>query len=150
MTRDDVPACVAIINHIVAVGGSTAREIPFDESSFAEHYLVKNEIANVVLSNGRIIGFQSAFRVEPDVFSIATFTDRTEPVRGAGSAVFEKTRIDCRALGATSIIATITEDNTGGLVFYSKIGFQPDSIRPEDHTRPNGTKVDRIVKRFAL
>lgn len=39
MTTEDVPACVVILNHIIALGGSTAYEDPYTETHFADHYL---------------------------------------------------------------------------------------------------------------
>ena len=150
MQRADVAACLKIINHIINVGGSTAYEEPYDEAGLAAHYMDEPPASNVVLLDGRVVGFQAAFEIEPGVFSIGSFTDQENPARGAGAALFAKTRDDCRKLGGTSIIAKITSDNTGGLAFYSKMGFQPDHIIPADHTRSDGTVVDRIVKRFVL
>lgn len=150
MARADVPECVAILSHTIALGGSTAHEGPLDLVEFADHYFAEPEVANVVTFGGRIVGFQAAFEIEPHVFSIGSFTDQKTPIHGAGAAMFEKTRADCKALGGTSIIAKIIEDNLGGLAYYSKMGFVPDHVRAADHTRPNGTVVDRIVKRFVL
>ena len=150
MQAQDVPACVAIINHTIALGGSTAYEDPYSEADFAAHYFEETKVVVVALSEDRIVGFQGSFEVEPGVFSIGSFTDQQNPVRGAGAAMFEKTRTDCKHVGGTSILDKITEDNTAGLAYYSKMGFQPDHVIKNDHTRPNGTVVDRIVKRFVL
>ena len=150
MIREDVPACVRIINYTITLGGSTAHEDILDEPGFADHYFDEPEVANVVLKDGKIVGFQAAFEVEPGVYSIGSFTDQECPVKGAGAAIFAKTQDDCRARGGTSIIAKITADNTGGLTYYSKMGFAPDAVWPANHTRTDGTVVDRIVKRFIL
>lgn len=150
MTRVDVPQCVAIINHIIALGGSTAHEDPFDEDGFADHYLDEADVTNVVLAEGRVVGFQGAFEVEPGVYSIGSFTDQNAPIRGAGAAIFAKTLSDCRGLGGSSIIAKITSDNTGGLAYYTKMGFVPDTVLPDHFTRANGITVDRVIKRFVL
>jgi len=150
MTQEDVPACVAIINHIIELGGSTAHEDLFDDKTFADHYLDEPEVSNVVVQDERVVGFQAAFEVETGVYSIGSFTDQKMPVSNAGAAVFAKTVTDCRALGGASIIAKITSDNTGGLSYYTKMGFQSDTVWPDHFTRENGTTVDRIVKRFLL
>lgn len=150
MERRDVAACVAIINHTIALGGSTAHEDAFDDTGFADHYMDEPEVVNVVALDGRIVGFQAAFEIEKGVYSIGSFTDQQNPTRGAGAAVFAKTQADCRRLGGTSIIAKITSDNTGGLAFYSKMRFQPDAIWPDEFIRADGKTVDRIVKRFVL
>lgn len=150
MIRADIHACVSIINHIISLGGSTAHEDAFDDAGFADHYMDEPDVANVVTHDGRVVGFQAAFEVETGVYSIGSFTDQQNPVRGAGAAVFAKTQTDCRKLAGTSIIAKITSDNTGGLSYYSKMGFRPDTIWPAHFTRADGTTVDRIVKRFPL
>ena len=116
MRREDVPACVEILNHIVALGGSTAREDPCDVDTFSAHYLIGSEISNVVLVQGRVVGFQTALEVESGVFSIGTFTDRNNPAKGAGRAVIAKSIADARALGGTAIIAQITEDPEIGVL----------------------------------
>lgn len=150
LTRADIPACAIIINHIIAQGGSTAYEDPFSNERLGEYYIDDAATANVVLSDGRIVGFQSSFEVETSVYSIGSFTDQKNPVRGAGAALTEKTIADCRTLGGHSIIAKITSDNTGGLAFYSKMGFQDETVLKNDHTRSDGTIVDRIIKRLVL
>ena len=150
MRKEDVPACVTILNHIVALGGSTAREDPYDEQDFEAHYLHGSPISNVVINNRTIIGFQTALEVEDGVYSIATFTDRNNPVKGAGRAIVEKTISDARALNGSAIIARITADNAGGLAYYSKVGFVDYAVAKNDLTRKNGKQVDRIIKRFVL
>ena len=150
MTRADVPACVAILNPIIAAGGTTAYEEPYTEAYFLEHYCNEPPISNVVLHNGRIIGFQAAFEVEQGLYSIGTFPDRANPVRGAGAALMAKTKADCRTRGGTAILAKITEDNTGALAFYSKMGFEDFEVDKAAHTRRSGKIVDKIIKRFKL
>jgi GNAT superfamily N-acetyltransferase len=150
MQRGDVAACVEVINHIISLGGSTAHEDAFDEAGFADHYLDEPKVANVVLIDGRIVGFQAAFEIETGVYSIGSFTDQKHPARGSGAALFAKTQTDCRSLGGSSIIAKITSDNFGGLAYYTKMGFQPDTTLPNYFTRNSGKVVDRIVTRFIL
>ncbi|KNG93622.1 GNAT family N-acetyltransferase [Pseudaestuariivita atlantica] len=150
MTAADVPACVAILNHIIALGGSTAYDHPYSEDFFASEYLDEAPVANVAVADGRIVGFQAAFDYGEGLYSIGSFTDRENPVKGAGRALFNKTLADCRVRGGVAILARITSDNAGGLAFYSRIGFVDDHVVPDDHTRPDGTRVDRIVKRYAL
>lgn len=150
MTRADVPACVAIVNHIITLGGSTAYEEPFTEAGFAGHYLDEPPVTNVVVDGNRVVGFQAAFDVGEGLYSIGSFTDRQAPVRGAGRVLFDKTLADCRNRGGEAILAKITEDNTGGLAFYARMGFVDFAVEPAAHTRPNGTLVSRIIKRFPL
>jgi len=150
MRVEDVLACVEILNHIVALGGSTAREDLCDVREFKAHYLERSEISNVVVSDDRIVGFQTALEVERGVFSIGTFTDRRDPAKGAGRAILAKSVADARALNGTAILAKITSDNVGGLAFYAKMGFADSEVIKGDLTRKNGQTVDRIVKRMTL
>lgn len=150
MLPEDVPACVRILNHIIALGGTTAHEEPFTIESFDRDYRQTPPVRSVVLHDSRVTGFQVAFDIGSGLYSIASFTDRENPVKGAGYALFEKTLADCRARGGEAILAKITSDNSGGLAFYSRLGFRDDHVIRGDHTRPNGTRVDRIVKRYSL
>lgn len=150
MIRSDVPACVEIMNHIISLGGSTAYEDPYTETHFADHYLDEPPVSNVVLLNGRIVGFQAAFDVGDGLYSIGSFTNQQTPAKGAGHAIFAKTVEDCRAHGGHAILAKITSDNTAGLAYYTKMGFMPDTVLKNDHTRRDGTVVDRVIKRFTL
>lgn len=150
MTAADIPACVEIINPIIAQGGTTAYETPYTVDGLTAKYLEEPPVTNVVLHNGTIIGFQAAFEIETGTYSIGTFTDRNNPVRGAGAAIMTKTKQDCRIHGGTVILAKITSDNTGGLSFYSKMGFADYAVEENAFTRKDGTTVDRVIKRFVL
>jgi len=150
MRKGDAEACVAIINPIIAKGGSTAYEDPYEVADFDAHYRQEAKIANVVTLDGRVVGFQSAFEVEDGVYSIGSFTDQENPAKGAGRAIFTKTLADARALNGKSIIAKITSDNTGGLAYYSSVGFVDETVVPDDLIRRNGKVVDRVIKRFTL
>lgn len=153
MRAGDVQGCIAVINPIITAGGSTAHEDPFDSDSFAAQYLHKPAIANVVIHEGRVAGFQAVFLRDDEggkTFSIGSFTDRLNPVRGAGAALMAKMKADCKAAGGTSIVAAITSDNTGGLAFYGKMGFVDEDVLRGDLTRQDGTVVDRVIKRYLL
>lgn len=150
MTQEDVPACTKILNHTVALGGSTAQEEPMTEAEFAHDHLVEALICNVVEAGGRVVGFQGVWPAGEGLYSIGSFTDRSDPIPGAGRVLFDKMLSDCRRRGGKAILAKITSDNVGGLAYYSKMGFADFEIWPNDHERPDGRKVDRIVKRYLL
>lgn len=150
MTPADVAPCAAILNHTIALGGSTAYEEAFADADFAAHLLEEPVVANVALAKGRVVGFQTCFDIGEGLYSIGSFTDRRNPVKGAGRALFATTLADCRALGGAAILAKITADNAGGLAYYSAMGFADWRVIPGDHIRKDGSPVDRIVKRFPL
>jgi len=150
MTPADVPSCVAIINATIAVGGSTAYEDPYEHETFEAHYLESAATSFVVTFENRVVGFQSCFEVEPGIYSIGSFTDQERPVKGAGRALITATIAAARENDATAILAKITSDNTGGLAYYSKVGFEDYQTVKSDLTRRDGTVVDRIIKRFVL
>lgn len=150
MTDGDVDACLGIINPIIAAGGSTAYEHPYDADGFRAEYLNEAKVSLVALQNDRLVGFQACFEVEPGVYSIGSFTDRNHPAPGAGRVLFEATVAASRANGASHIMAKITSDNVGGLAYYSKMGFADDHVVSADLTRADGTVVDRVIKRYSL
>lgn len=149
-TKVDIPACVAILNPIIAAGGSTAYEEPYTVAGLTQKYLEEPAITLVAVDNQCVVGFQACFEIEPGIYSIGSFTDRVNPIKGAGRALFEGTLAAARANGAKAILAMITSDNTGGLAYYTKMGFQDFDLIKGDHTRKDGTVVDRVIKRFEL
>lgn len=149
-TAADIPACVDIINPIIAAGGTTAYSVPYDVAGLTEKYLHEPATSTVALDGNRVVGFQACFEIEPGVYSIGSFTDRLNPVAGTGRALFDATLIAARANRATVILAKITSDNTGGLAYYTKMGFEDFDLILGDLTRPDGTTVDRVIKRFTL
>lgn len=150
MTTDDVPACVAIVNDIIAKGSTTAYEEPYTEAAFDAHYRVEPPISMVVLEGTRVVGFQATFEIEPGLYSIGSFTDRRAPVKGAGSVMFAATLKAAKKRGGSAILAKITSDNIGGLAYYARMGFEDFDVIKADLTRSNGRVVDRVIKRILL
>lgn len=150
MEPNDVPDCTRILNHIIDLGGSTAYEEPYSEAHFDAHYRQEPPISMVVLSDGKVVGFQGLFEIEPGIYSIGSFTDRQNPVKGAGAVMFDASLTAARKRGGTAILAKITSDNTGGLTYYDRMGFVDYEVLKADHVRSDGTVVDRIAKRFLL
>lgn len=150
MELRDISACANMLNLIVEQGGTTAHEEPYSDAEFESYYFDKPAISNVALSGDRVVGFQALFDRGDGVYSIGSFTDQENPVKGAGRALMEKTIADCRMAGGTEIIASITADNKSGLGFYDKMGFVDADYRKNDHQRRNGIVVDRVVKKLDL
>jgi len=154
-TNSDVQELASLLNEIVAIGGTTAREKLISEAGFSQHYLDDKECVDCLVAQddqGRLLGFQ-ALRTKSTLdegwIDIATFA-RVEPkVKGVGRALLERTQVVLKALGYTHINATIRADNKPGLGYYSKMGFT-DYARNKDVPLLDGTKVDRVSKMFKL
>ena len=149
ITKADAPACTELLNHTIALGGTTAYETPYTEDGFDAHYREEAALCHVVLFEGRVIGFQGAFAVGNGDLSIGSFTDQRNPVKGAGRALFEETVKAARAAGFSRILAKITEDNAPGLAYYSRMGFEDFEIERGGATR-NGKAIDRVIKAYPL
>ncbi len=144
------------LNAIIAAGGTTALETPYTPERLADRYLVGPTVLCCFVAadraTGRLEGFQTLGREDglpDDIGDIGTFARIDGKQRGVGSALFAATRERARQLGLSAINATIRADNTGGLTFYGKQGFQDHSITPAVPLK-DGRPVDRVNKRFSL
>lgn len=155
MMREDVAQACRILNDIIAAGGTTAFQIPFSDALFAQSYLDGSDkiCCTVALDDtGEVAGFQwlgTHEELPENCADIATFTRRNPVLRGAGRALFDETTTQARALGFTSINATIRADNALGLNYYDKMGFRDYAVRYGVKLR-DGTPVNRVSKRFDL
>ena len=150
----DAAELAALLNEIIARGGTTAFETPFTAQTLCDAYLIGPTVhcCFVAESGGRLLGFQTLGTqnfLPATIGDIATFTRVGGTQSGVGSALFAATCARARQLRLAAINATIRSDNTGGLAFYSRIGFIDHEIVPAVPLN-NGTPVDRIRKRFAL
>lgn len=151
----DAPALADLLNEIIRRGGTTAWEEPFTPQALAGAMLTGPGVICCCVAEddeGGLMGFQSVLRSEglpEDVGDIATFTRVGNTQRGAGSRLFALTRRMAAERGLAAINATIRADNTGGLAFYSRLGFADHGVSRAVPLR-DGTPVDRISKRYAL
>lgn len=151
----DAPALAALLNEVIARGGTTALEEPFTPEDLAAAMLTGPEVLCCFVAEdatGALIGFQSLMRstyLPADVGDIGTFTRVGQVQKGTGSRLFAATRQAAGAQGLAAINATIRADNAGGLAFYGRMGFQDHGIYPDVPLR-HGTPVDRISKRYVL
>jgi len=154
--RADADAMAELINAIIRIGGTTAYEDPFDAASMDAEFISLPQLVScfVAEENGEIAGFQSLMRgfEDHDPFPddwgiIGTFARVGLTRRGVGASLFAHTAEAARAAGICVIDATIRADNTGGLAFYSRLGFVDYAILRALPLR-DGTPVDRIRKRF--
>ncbi len=151
----------ALINPIIAKGGTTAYTAPYSPEGMISKHIEnpKGVSCQLAFEGARLLGFQSLFWGTKDALPylpdaddwaiIATFADIQAQGKGVGKALFAMTRAKAIAAGVVGIDATIRADNTGGLAYYSRLGFQ------DFHTTPNttladGTVVDRVHKILKL
>ena len=151
----DVPQMCAILNEIIEIGGTTAHQVPFDEEKFAGKFLLQDsKVSCLVAVNDAndCVGFQTV-----DIWDelpigwgdISTFARVSGKIRGVGTALFAETSRIAEQKGLTAINAVIRADNTGGLAFYGKMGFETYKTI-EAAPLLDGTPVDRIFKRHFL
>ena len=154
----DATEMAALLNEIIAAGGTTAYEDPFDAAAMDADYISSPDLVSctVAESDGRIVGFQGLFwpHDHGDPFPegwaiIATFARRGMTGGGIGRALFAATLAAARAQGVRTLDATIRADNAGGLAYYARMGFT-DYGRLVGVPLNDGTPVDRLRKRLDL
>jgi L-amino acid N-acyltransferase YncA len=156
-TSNDAEAMAALINEIIAIGGTTAIETPFTRASMDHEFVSGPHVISCIVAeeNGDLLGFQvllGSTEEEPMLpgwGSIGTYARVGQTRGGVGSALFAETKKVARAASLHTIDATIRADNTGGLSFYSRMGFV-DYDRRVGVSLNDGTRVDRVRKRFDL
>jgi L-amino acid N-acyltransferase YncA len=153
---EDAAELSALLNEIIERGGTTALETAYTPARFDQAYISGPDVICCLVAideaTGRYEGFQSLGRLAtlPEGYGdIGTFARVGGTQRSVGSALFQATRAEAVRLGLAGINATIRADNTGGLAFYSRMGFQDHSVRSAVPLK-GGTPVDRISKRLVL
>ena len=155
---EDATSLTGVINPIIAAGGTTAHQTPFDPSRLLRHYIAPPGIVScqVALLDDQPVGMQSLQWPDdegdpfPDEWAIiASFVSPAAAGRGIGRALFAATANAAQAAGVQTIDATIRADNSVGLAYYSSLGFRDYDILRNIPLR-DGTRVDRIRKRFDL
>lgn len=148
----DATGMVAVLNPIIAAGGSTAIQTPVTSGDMAK--VIATALCCHVATgpDGEIAGMQW---LEPDDDPAeaygysSTFARRAPRLPGVGRALFVATCRSARAAKLTHLIAVIRADNVSGLGYYAKMGFEDHDVKPGVPLK-DGTPVDRIVKRFTL
>lgn len=147
----DADAMCAVLNPIIAAGGTTAYRVPFSpermlKDMIAPDRLIATSVADI---DGVVAGFQMLEWADPtwpgpevrpaDWAVIATFVARGSHGQGIGTRLFRATLDAAIAAGVRSIDATIRHENTGGLAYYAGLGFVDDRVDAE-----------RVSKRYDL
>lgn len=135
-TPADAAAMCAVINPLIEAGGTTAHQTPFTIDRMTSHYIQppKGISCTVAVRDGRIVGFQVTYWADPtapdrlpaDWAVIASFVSPEAQGSGVGKALFAKTLKAARQAGVVAIDARIRRYNTGGLAFYSSLGFRDE------------------------
>lgn len=146
----DADQMAAILNEIVANGGLTSREGPFDGGRMRREFISPRRGIScfVAVAGSDVRGFQSLEWSDPDwpgedrlpadwAF-ISTYVQSGHRQLGIGKALFARTVYAAEAAGVRFIDASIRFENAGALAFYDSLGF-------EDYRRTAGT----VSKRFA-
>jgi len=154
--RMDAQELSTLLNEIIARGGTTALEDPFEPSALANAMLTGPDVICCFVaserSTGRLIGFQtleSSSILPEGIGDIGTFARVGLTKKGVGSALFAAMQAEARKKGLIAINATIRADNSGGLAFYHRLGFVDHKITRGVPLK-DGTPVDRISKRYSL
>ena len=144
----------ALLNGIIAIGGTTAHQHPKTEAQIRADYIDGPEALTCVVAeeDGQLIGFQ-AVGVWPGLpegwGDIGTFVAPGLQAKGIGSALFAATRAAARESGLAVLNATIRADNAPGLAYYGRLGFA-DYAHDPDWALEDGRKVGRVSRRFDL
>ena len=152
----DARELTALLNEIIARGGTTALEEPFTANGLARTMLTGPVVICCFVAaeygTGRLLGFQSLEWGEglpPGIGDIATFARVGLTQRGVGSALWAETLMEAGRKGLKAINAAIRADNSGGLAFYGRMGFVDYNVERAVPLK-DGTPVDRISKRYIL
>ncbi len=157
-TAADAADMAGILNRIIDAGGTTAHQTSFTANRMLRHYVAppRGIACMVAVLDGKLMGFQSLVWPDdegmpfPDNWAIiASFVDAAGAGNGLGSKLFAQTAKVGRAAGVVTIDATIRADNTGGLAYYSRLGFVDYDVISAVPLR-DGSVVDRVRKRIDL
>jgi L-amino acid N-acyltransferase YncA len=146
----DCRAMTAILNRIIAIGGTTAHETPKTEGQVLTDFIDGPDVLSSVLAEngGAVVGWQSVGQWRGDPH-IGSFVDPEMQAKGAGAAMFGLTCQRLQARGVGHIVASIRADNLSGLAYYARIGFVDVGNDP-DFALSDGRVVGRVHRRFDL
>ena len=146
----DAAGMTALLNAVIAAGGTTAHEAPMTTDDVREHFIDGPGVLSSVLAEeeGRVIGWQSVGWWHDDPH-VGTFVRPGLQAKGVGSALFAASLAELRGKDVDRIIAWIRADNVPGLAYYARIGFVDVGHDP-DYALSDGRVVGRIHRRFDL
>jgi len=152
-TLDDAKALVGIINPIVATGAHSALESETVESQqeFMSRFHSRG-IFNVAVSlvENRVIGMQTLepfadySRAFDHVGIMGTLVELGQRNKCIGTSLFGVTKLEALKRGYEKIFTYVRVDNTNGLNFYRKLGFQEVGTA-KNQVKINGKYIDEII-----
>ena len=147
---DDAAAMAAILNQIIAIGGTTAHQSPKPVEAVLQDYVTGPDVLSCVVAEdgSGVIGWQSVGWWQGEAH-IGTFVAPDVQAKGIGAGLFALTCDLLRKAGMTQIIASIRADNAPGLSYYARIGFVDIGHDP-DFSLNDGRVVGRVHRRFDL
>lgn len=149
-TGQDAEAMCALINRIIAIGGTTAHQAPYTPEAIATYYIDGETTVTCVVAevDGAVIGWQAIgwWQGEPH---IGSFVAADTQAKGVGAQMFALTRKLAHKAGLTEIHASIRADNVPGLAYYARMGFADYGHDP-DFALADGRVVGRVLRRFDL
>ena len=131
----DADAMAALLNDIIARGGTTAYRDAFNAQRIIATFISPQHriCCNCASEADQILGFQALEWADPvwpgpyplpaDWAVIATYVVPTRHRGGIGQKLFAATLAAARASGVCQIDATIRLENLGGRSYYSRLGF---------------------------
>lgn len=131
----DAEAMAELLNRIISAGGTTAYRQPFDGAGIVSEFIEPKLgiCCHIASDELGICGFQALLWCDPDWTGpdklpsdwavIATYVDPDRHGKGVGRALFGCTSVAAKNAGVSYIDATIRRENTGGLGYYSRMGF---------------------------
>ena len=129
MQPDLAPAVAAILNRIIAVGGTTAHEALKSAETVPPDYIERPKVLTSVMAmdQGLIVGWQSVDGWQ-DHADIGTFLMPGVQARGIGAALFALTCNLARAWGLTAMMCAGSGLlRPAGLCRYRvRAGFHPE------------------------
>lgn len=152
---EDAPAMAALLNEIIAIGGTTAHQNAVSAPQIDTWYITGAKVicCHIATStDGILLGFQAVDTnaALPEGWGdIGSFVALTARGTGAAKALFVQTTAAARAKGIQTLNATIRADNTLGLAYYGRMGFV-DYTQDADFCHNDGTRVGRISKRYDI
>ncbi|WP_435257366.1 GNAT family N-acetyltransferase [Thioclava sp. FR2] len=140
----------ALLNRIIAIGGTTAHEVAKSAATVRRDYIDGPDcITSVVAEEGdTILGWQAIGWWQGDAH-IGSFVDPETHAKGIGAAMFAMTVDLARQAGLADIHASIRADNVPGLAYYARIGFTDASSDP-GFALSDGRVVGRVNRIYQL